>query len=186
MDDITVLLRRAEGGEAEASARLYESVYDELRAIARRQLRRAHSSETLRTTALVHEAYLKLSSGGSWSVADRSHFYALTAQAMRRILVDHARERLTAKRGGGVLAMTVEADEVAAPERAAELLALDRALDALERADPELARLVEQRYFAGLTIEEVAELLEVSERTAKRRWQAARAFLLREIDASPA
>ena len=164
--EITALLRAVGQGDRSALDRLFEQVYGELRRIARRQLRTALPAATLDTTALVHEAYLKLSGGGPWSTRDRSHFYALTAQAMRRVLIDHARRRTRQKRGGRMVA-----------------LALDQALARLEAVDPELASLVEWRFFAGLSVEEIAELREVSDRTVKRHWRLARAFLFREMAA---
>ena len=181
--EITALLRAVERGDAEASGRLYEAVYGELRKIARAQLRRANVAETLSTTALVHEAYLKLA-GGDWTTRDRYHFYALTAQAMRRVLLDHAKARLRAKRGGGGRPVTIDDLELGAPERAEELIALDGALERLAASDPELERLVEWRFFAGLSVEEIARLWGVSDRTVKRHWRLARAFLFRELQAS--
>ncbi len=181
--EITQLLRAIEGGDRAASDRLFERVYDELRRIARRQLRVAPSADTLSTTALVHEAYLKLSGSARWSTRDRFHFYALTAQAMRQVLIDHARKRTRQKRGGRAIALNLEEVELPVAERAEELVALDAALAKLEGADPELARLVEWRFFGGLSVEEIAELLAVSDRTVKRHWRLARAFLFRELEA---
>lgn len=179
--EITALLREVEGGDRSAIDRLFERVYGELRRIARLQLRTAAREDTLNTTALVHEAYLKLSHGARWSTRDRYHFYALTGQAMRQVLVDHARRRTRGKRGGGRVALSLEEIEVPIVERAAELVALDAALGRLDDVEPELARLVEQRFFAGLSVDEIAELSEVSDRTIKRRWRLARAYLLREM-----
>lgn len=181
--EITELLRAIEGGDASASDRLFERVYAELRKIARRQLRSVPQAETLSTTALVHEAYLKLSGNARWSTRDRFHFFALTAQAMRQVLIDHARKRTRKKRGGRQVALTLEEVELPIAERAEELVALDGALAKLERADPELARLVEWRFFGGLSVEEIAELLAVSDRTVKRHWRLARAFLFQELQA---
>lgn len=179
--DVTELLSALSAGDAGAADRLFERVYAELRRIARRQLRRAARGETLSTTVVVHEAYLRLSRDGAWSVRDRGHFFALAARAMRHVLIDHARHRSRIKRGGGAVALELEEARLPAPERAEELLALDAALDRLEAADTELARLVEWRFFAGLSVEEIAELLEVSDRTVKRRFRAARAFLYRDL-----
>ncbi len=181
--EITELLRAIDGGDASASGRLFERVYAELRKIARRQLRSVPQAETLSTTALVHEAYLKLSGDARWSTRDRFHFFALTAQAMRQVLIDHARKRTRQKRGGRQVALTLEEVELPVAERAAELVALDGALAKLEQADPELARLVEWRFFGGLSVEEIAELLAVSDRTVKRHWRLARAFLFQELQA---
>jgi RNA polymerase sigma factor (TIGR02999 family) len=181
--EITALLRAVGQGDRSALDRLFEQVYGELRRIARRQLRTALPAATLDTTALVHEAYLKLSGGGPWSTRDRSHFYALTAQAMRRVLIDHARRRTRQKRGGRMVALALDDLDLPVIERGEELIALDQALARLEAVDPELASLVEWRFFAGLSVEEIAELREVSDRTVKRHWRLARAFLFREMAA---
>ena len=180
---ITLLLRALEDGEKEAADRLFEVVYQELRKIARRQLQAAPWGETLNTTALVHEAYLKLSRDSGWTVRDRFHFFALTARAMREVLIDHARTRMRQKRGGGVKALDLDEVQIPVAEKAEELVALDEALERLETVDPELSRLVEWRFFAGLTVEEIASTLEVSERTVKRHWRTARAFLYQELAA---
>jgi RNA polymerase sigma factor (TIGR02999 family) len=179
--EITTLLAAAGAGDRGASDRLFEAVYAELRRIARRQRAAAAPSATLSTTALVHEAYLKLSGEARWTVEDRRHFFALAARAMRHVLVDHVRRRGRLKRGGGALALELEAEEVAAPDRGEELVALDEALGRLESVEPELAQLVEWRFFAGLSVEEIAELVGVSDRTVKRRWRSARAFLYQDL-----
>jgi RNA polymerase sigma factor (TIGR02999 family) len=145
---------------------------------------------TISTTELVHETYLKLSRGNVWSVRDRYHFYATTAKAMRMVLIDDARRRLRGKRGGGRASLPLEeAGEVfSAPEKSEELLALDEALGRLETAAPDLARVVEWRFFAGLSVEDIAKTLDVSDRTVRRQWRAARAFLFRDLsglDAHP-
>jgi RNA polymerase sigma factor (TIGR02999 family) len=181
--EITALLRAVEGGDRAAVDRLFATVYEELKRIAQRQLRSTPLADTLNTTALVHEAYLKLSGNAGWSTRDRLHFFALTAHAMRLVLIDHARRRSRAKRGGRQAPLTLEEADLPIAERASELVALDEALGKLERSDPELARLVEWRFFAGLSVEEVAELLAVSERTVKRHFRLARAFLYHEMAA---
>lgn len=180
-EDITALLRAVEGGDRAAMDRLFASVYGELRRIARRQLAAGPSQATLDTTALVHEAYLKLAQGASLSLRDRFHFFATTARAMRLVLIDHARSRLRAKRGAGAPVGTLEEGDVAATERPEQLVALDEALTRLEKTEPDLARIVEWRFFAGLSVEEIAETLGVSDRTVKRHWRAARALLFDEL-----
>jgi RNA polymerase sigma factor (TIGR02999 family) len=179
--EITALLEAAGVGDRAAFDRLFEAVYSELRTIAHRQLRRSLGSQTLDTTALVHEAYLKFSRQERWTVANRLHFYRLAARAMRSVVIDHARARHRAKRGGDRVAVELDEQLVAAPERADELLAVDEALSRLERVEPELAQLVEWRFFAGLSVDEIAALLEVSDRTVKRRWRSARAFLYQDL-----
>lgn len=185
---ITDLLRAAEAGDAEAADSLFAAVYAEMRRIARRQLSASGRHGNLDTTELVHEAYLKLSHGAPWSIRDRYHFYAATARAMRQVVVDDARRRFRGKRGSGAPAISLQADDLPAPlprsEKPEELLALDEALTQLETADPELARIVEWRFFSGLSMEDIAKTLEVSERTVKRHWQIARAFLFRQLSSS--
>ncbi len=180
-EEVTALLRAAEAGDRAALDRVFSVLYDELRAIAHRQLRQAPSGETLSTTGLVHEAYLKLSRGAGWSAKDRSHFFALSARAMRMILIDQARARVSEKRGSGLRPLDLEDVQIPVEERAAELLALDEALDKLGGVDQDLARLVEWRFFAGLSVEEIAEISGRSVRTVKRHWQTARAFLFEEL-----
>lgn len=182
---MTQLLRAAAAGERSAVDRLFELLYGELQRIAAHQRRALAAGSTLDTTALVHEAYLKLSQHQGWSTRDRSHFFALAARAMRQILIDGARRKGSRKRGGEAGPL-LQLDELglAAPEseRAAEdLLALDQALVKLAGLDGDLARLVEFRFFAGLSIEEIAELTEVSPSTLKRGWRTARAFLHSEL-----
>lgn len=154
----------------------FEALYDELHALAHRQIRRARPGETLRTTALLHEAYLKLARGAS--VKNRSHFFALAARAMRQVLIDHARNQAALKRGAGLQIATLGdvASEVGAD--AAELIAIDTALAKLQDANQRMARVVELRFFGGLSVEETAEALDESTATIKRDWRAARAFLL--------
>ena len=179
--ELTALLEAVEAGDRGAFDRLFERVYAQLKRMARRELLAAGRSATLNTTALVHEAYAKLARGTHWSAVNRAHFLSLTARAMRQVLVDHARARLRSKRGGGAFALTLDEIDSPVAEKAAELVALDEALDTLEAEDPELARLVEQRFFAGLSIEEIAGLREVSDRTVKRHWRLARAFLFDQL-----
>jgi RNA polymerase sigma factor (TIGR02999 family) len=181
--EITTLLDAVEAGDRDAFDRLFERVYAQLKRMARRELLAAGPSATLNTTALVHEAYAKLARGVRWSAVSRAHFLSLTARAMRQVLVDHARARLRRKRGGGAFALTLDEIDIPVAEKAEELVALDEALDTLEAADPELARLVEQRFFAGLSIDEIAGLRAVSDRTVKRHWRLARAFLFDQLQA---
>lgn len=180
---ITGMLREIERGDRAAVDRLFAVVYDELHRLARRQLRSAPSQQTLSTTALVHEAYLKLSTDADWSTRDRYHFFSLTARAMRQILIDHVRRRTRKKRGGRDAALSLDTDALAAAGRGEEMLALDDALRRLEADDADLARVVEWRFFGGLSVAEIAETLAVSDRTIKRRWRIARAFLYRELSA---
>jgi RNA polymerase sigma factor (TIGR02999 family) len=182
-EEVTALLRAAEAGDREALDRVFSVLYAELRSIAHRQLRQAPAEQTLSTTALVNEAYLKLSQGARWSVRDRSHFFSLSARAMRMILIDRARSRMRGRRGAGLRPLDLEAVNVPIEERAAELVALDEALDRLGAVDEDLARLVEWRFFAGLSVEEISGLSGRSVRTIKRHWQTARAFLLQELTA---
>jgi RNA polymerase sigma factor (TIGR02999 family) len=181
--DITGILRQVEGGDRAAIDRLFALVYDELRGIARRQLAASGRQPTLNTTAVVHEAYLKLSQGAPWSLRDRFHFFATTARAMRMVIIDHARRRSRQKRGGGRSALPLLEDKIAIEEQSDQLVALDEALGRLEKDDPDLARIVEWRFFGGLSVEEIARTLEVSERTVKRHWRSARAFLYQELSA---
>ena len=183
-EEVTAILKAAEAGDRQAVDRLFSLVYGQLRAIAHGQLRRAAGDHTLSTTALVHEAYVKLSQGSRWSARDRSHFFALAARAMRMILIDHARARSRDRRGGGIRPLDLDAVAIPVEERAAELVALDEALDRRGAVDEELAKLVEWRFFAGLTVEEIAEISGRSVRTLKRHWQTARAFLFQELTAS--
>jgi RNA polymerase sigma factor (TIGR02999 family) len=183
---ITDLLRAVEGGDARAADSLFAAVYSEMRRIARRQLSASGRHGNLDTTELVHEAYLKLSHGAPWSIRDRFHFYAATARAMRQVIVDDAKRRFRSKRGSGLTPRSLDdlAETLPRSERPEELLALDEALTQLENADPELARIVEWRFFNGLSVEDIARTLEVSERTVKRHWKIARAFLFRQLSGS--
>ena len=180
-DDITNLLMAWGGGDKAALDRLMPLVYQELRRLARRQMRREREGDTLQTTALVNEAYLRLVDYERVQARDRSHFLAIAAQAMRRILIERARSRRSDKRGSNP--QKISLDEVAevADARAADLLALDEALQTLSIIDPRKAQLVELRYFGGLTIEETANVLGVSTPTVERDWRTARIWLHKEI-----
>jgi RNA polymerase sigma factor (TIGR02999 family) len=179
--EITRWLEAAREGDRDAYDRVFSVVYAELRRLASRQLGAFGGGGTLDTTALVHEAYLKLCGDARWSGNDRQHFFALAARAMRQILIDHVRRRGRKKRGGRQVKVDLESVEVAVAEQSEELLALDAALSKLGAVDPGLERLVEWRFFAGWTVEEIAAETGVSSRTVKRDWRAARAFLYREL-----
>ena len=174
--DITSLLAAWRGGDRDAMNRLMPLVYDELRAIARGRGVRARPDDTLQTTALVHEAFLKLAGRSGLAVHDRHHFFALAARAMRQLAVDYARRQAAEKRGGGVVGAD-DVDRIPAVERAPDVVALDEALERLASLDESLSRIVELRYFAGLSVEETAQVLGCSARTVKRDWRKARALL---------
>ena len=181
-DDVTKLLVEWRGGSQEALEQLMPLVYRELHSIAARVLARESPGHTLQSTALVHEAYLKLVGQRSTRWQNRAHFLAISAQMMRRILVDHARHHQRIKRGGPMPTLSLdEAIAVPAPEADLDVLALDDALTSLAQVDPRGARVVELRFFSGLTIEETAEVLAVSPGTVKRDWNTARAWLYREM-----
>ncbi len=179
--EVTRLLNAAQSGDGEALSRLFPMIYEELRRIARRQRRRANPPDTLNTTAVVHEAFLKLARGNV-SVEDRRHFFALAARAMRQIVVDHARAHMTRKRGGGARRVELDAAELPIRDRAAEIVELDLALERLGHLNERLSRVVELRFFAGMTVEESAEILGIHARTVKNDWRKARAFLFQELD----
>ncbi len=178
--ELTRLLHSWTEGDETAMDELAERIYGELRKMAGRALRRERSEHTLQATALVHEAFMRLLAQDRIRWRNRSQFLGISAQLMRRILVDHARRRQAAKREAG-LKITLGDDVAAADSKAMELLMLDRALARLQEIDLRQARIVEMRYFAGLKIEETAEVLGVSVRTVKRDWTLAKAWLRREI-----
>ncbi len=179
--DITRLLGEWRAGDREAANVLFPLVYRELRAMAHQQLARRVPGDSLVTTALVHEAYLKLVDRSRAAFNDRGHFLAVAARAMRQILVDQARKRTALKRGGGEREIPLEEGKVPLAERAAEVVALEEALARLEQLDPRLGRVVELRFFGGLSVEETAEALDLSPRTVKRDWRRARIILHREL-----
>jgi RNA polymerase sigma-70 factor (ECF subfamily) len=182
LDNVTVLLDALARGDASAADRMFPLVYRELRALAARQLRRERSGHTLAPTALVHEAYLKLVGQREASWRSRGHFLAVAATAMRRVLVNHAKARRRLKRGGD--RSRLEIDEIANEfeRRATDLVALDGALDRLRARSPLQADIVELRFFGGLTVEQAALALDVSERSVHREWAVARAWLRGEVD----
>ena len=176
-DEIGLLLAAVRAGDREAEEKLLGLVYGDLKRIAHRHLRGRGRGETLQTTALVHEAYVRLARPSLSGFNDRVHFLAVSSRAMRQILIDRARARATAKRGAGVVPLDLELHDPGEPQRGDELLALDEALTELERLEPRLGRVVEMRFFGGMTAEEAGEALGVSDRTVKADWRKARAFL---------
>jgi RNA polymerase sigma factor (TIGR02999 family) len=179
--EITQLLLRWSRGDRSAADALFPLVYQELRRLARGQRYRQRAGETLNTTAVVHEAYLKLVDARQVSVRDRQHFLALAARAMRQVLVDHARNRHADKRGGQAHHTGLDSGMIAVESRSLDVLALDEALDKLSALEPQLVEIVELRFFAGLSVDETAEALSLAPRTVDRSWQRARAFLHREL-----
>lgn len=179
---ITDLLHRHRQGDAQALGELMPAVYEELRRMARRQVRRG-AGNTLDTTALVHEAFLKLAGAKPPEWSDRCHFMAVAATAMRQIVVDYARSRQAQKRGSGQKALTLDENRIAVSDQAETLLAIDQALDRLSQLDSRLSRVVECRFFGGMTEKEVAASLAIDERTVRRDWVKARAWLHKELGA---
>lgn len=180
-DDITLILRELSDGESEAVRLLLPIVYPELKAMAHRRLSPNARDVTLDTTALVHEAYLRLFDRDQIDWKDRRHFFAAAATAMRHIVIDHARRRGAMKRGGELERVTLDSTHLAAGMEPEEIMALNEALSRLSRLDERLARIVELRFFGGLSVEEVAEVTDTSERTVKRDWRKARALLYQAI-----
>jgi len=175
------ILKDMEGGDPSAAARLLPHVYDELRDQAERLFRGRQAGHTLQPTALVHEAYLRLVDQARADWKSRAHFIAVAAKAMRQILVDHYRSRKAQKRGGGLRRVTLSGVDVATPPPEVDLLALEEALTRLSGFDERQARVVELRFFGGLSVEEVAEVLGVSKTTVEGEWRSARAWLAREL-----
>lgn len=179
--DVTLLLERVRGGDKDAEEHLIATVYQELRRIAHAHMRRERAGHTLQTTALVNEAYMKLVGQKGARFQNRSHFFAVAAQVMRRILVDYARSRLAEKRGAGRDVLPLDEALVFSPQKSSELVALDDALKRLEEEDTRVSRVIELRFFGGLSVEETAEVLAVSPRTVKREWSFGRAWLRAEL-----
>lgn len=177
--EVTALLARARAGDRAALDAAFSAVYDELKRLARAQLRRTR--DDFQTTALVHEAYLKFIAGTRLSAVDRNHLLALSARAMRQLLVDEARARKADKRGGGLQALTLGPGIDSGDRAAIEVLALDGLLESLQKSDERAARIVELRYFGGYSETEIAGMLGISDRTLRRDWRRARAFLLAEL-----
>jgi RNA polymerase sigma factor (TIGR02999 family) len=178
--DLTKLLRAWSAGDQRALNGLTPIVYDELRRLAHRYMKRERPGHTLQTTALVNEAYMRLVDYKRMQWQDRAHFFAVSAQVMRRILVDHARS-LNIKRGRGVQHLTLDEVAVVAGDRTSDLLALDEALNELARLDPRKVQIIEMRFFGGLSAEETAEVLKVSPATVRRDWSIAKLWLYREL-----
>ena len=178
---ITDRLLELRAGDDHALDRLFPLVYDQLLAMAHNALRNERTDHTLATTDLVHEAYFRLVDQTRVQWTDRKHFFAVAAQAMRRILVDHARRHGAAKRGGPRRPVTLDEDAMTVDDRADTLVALDEALDRLEELDPRLARVVECRFFGGLTEEETADVLGTTSRTVRRYWVKAKGWLYQEL-----
>jgi len=179
--EITRLLRAWLGGDGEALEHLAPLVYGELRKIAHGYMRGEREGATLQATALVHEAYLRLVDAGSVDWQDRAHFFAVSAQMMRRILVDAARARVRAKRGGPAVKLSLDEAPDLSSGRSKELVAVDDALHALSRLDPRKAKVVELRFFGGLSVEDTAAVLRISPQSVLRDWRLARSWLLREL-----
>ena len=179
--DVTQLLVAWSKGDEAAWAALVPIIYDELRRLAKFHMRQERAGHSLQTTALVHEAYLKLIAQKSTTWQNRIHFFAASAQSMRRILVDMARARKRQRRGGGAEVLSLEEGLIFTPARASELVALDDALRELERLDSQKSRVVELRFFGGLTLQEIAEVLKISPPTAHREWNRARAWLYSQL-----
>lgn len=180
--DVTRLLVRLRSGEEAALDDLLSEVYDQLRNIARNQLRGEPEDHTLRTTELVHEAYVKLVDHHEIDWQDRQHFFAVAARAMRQVLVDYARRRTAEKRGGSSPDVPLDRVTLRHEQGPADLIALDDALDRLGQRDERVAKVVECRFFGGYTIQETADVLDISRSTVKRDWRAARAWLNRELE----
>ena len=184
--NITQLLAEWQHGDQSALDELYPLVYDELHRLARRYMSRERKGHTLQTTALINEAYVRLVGQKNVHWANRSHFFAISAQIMRRILIDHARRHAYAKRGGGAQQVSLEEAAVVTPDQSGELLRLDEALKSLAEMDPRRSQVVELRYCGGLNNEEIAGVLNVSENTVTRDWNMARAWLYQQLGGSAA
>jgi RNA polymerase sigma factor (TIGR02999 family) len=181
-DEVIRLLEAVEAGDGSALNQLVPLVYEDLRRLARRQLDREAGGHTLQTTALIHEAYLKLAGGGSVGASSRAHFLAIAARAMRQVLVDYARRRKAAKRGGGAISVTLGDQAQPADASAEDLLALD---EALQQLDSRQRQVIECRFFGGMEEADIAAVLGVSERTVRRDWVKARAWLYQSLYSGP-
>lgn len=179
--DVTLLLQRLSDGDQDALDQLIPLIYDELHRLAAFHLQRERVDHTLQTTALVHEAYLRLVDQKDVHWKNRGHFFAVAAQAMRRVLVDYARRHQAVKRGSSLRKISLDEAIAISNETANQLLVIDELLNRLTSVDPQESRVVELRFFGGLTVEETAEVMGISPATVKREWSVARAWLLREI-----
>ena len=182
--EITQLLAEWSNGNQTALDKLYPLVYDELHRMARRYMNRERKGHTLQTTALINEAYVRLVDQKHVHWENRAHFFAISAQIMRRILIDHARSHAYAKRGGGAQKVSLDETAIIADDPAADLLLLDEALNRLAEMDPRRSQVVELRYFGGLNNEEISGVLKISENTVTRDWNMARAWLYQELSGS--
>ena len=185
MTDVTQILSQIESGDPSAAAQLLPLVYDELRKLAAAKLAHENPGQTLQATALVHEAYVRLVAGDQaqhWN--SRGHFFGAAAEAMRRILVDNARRKQSLKQGGQIQRQDANLDQLSQRAVSPDILAIDEALVELAQENPQVGKLVELRFFAGLTLPQAAEMLDISLRTANRQWSYARAWLRRELDRS--
>jgi len=180
--ELTELLIAWGSGSQDALEKLFPLVYEELRRLAHRYMRRERPGHTLQTTAVVHEAYLRLIDQKHVQWQNRAHFFAIAAQMMRRILITHAQRQAYAKRGGGAVQVSLDETAILSRERAGELIALDEALKALTAIDPRRCQVVELRFFGGLGNEEIAEVLKISPNTVTRDWNVAKAWLYREMN----
>jgi RNA polymerase sigma factor (TIGR02999 family) len=178
---VTQLLEQWNNGDRAALDKLMPLIYEELRKMARRYMSQQNAGHTLQTTALIHEAYLRMVKQKEKHFQNRAHFFGVAAQAMRHILVDYARTRRTAKRGGGIRPISLEEAALVTPERASELVAFDEALKELEELSQRQSRVVELRYFGGLSVEETATVLKVSPETVMRDWTMAKTWLHRAL-----
>jgi RNA polymerase sigma-70 factor (ECF subfamily) len=179
--DVTLLLQEVARGNQEALARLMPLVYAELRRLAAHCMRNEHSGHTLQPTALVHEAYVRLTGRRRPNWQNKAHFFAVAAQAMRRVLVDHARSHLRQKRGAGDAKVSLDEVFLFTEAKSEELLALDQSLDRLAALDPRQSRVIEMRFFGGLEVKEIAGVLDISEKTVKRDWQTGKLWLHGEL-----
>ena len=182
-DNVTLLLAQLREGNQDAANQLIPLIYAELRRMAGAYMQRERPGQTLQATALVHEAYMRLVDGQQEPWQNRAHFFAIAAHSMRQVLVDHARRRHAGKRGGAsARKVAFDVDLLIAPDRLEDIIAIDEALERLAAIDPRQSRLIELRFFVGLNVEEVAEVMGISPITVKREWRSAKAWLHRELD----